>query len=230
MHVSEPVSTSSQTLFKGWQWRQGYLFGDPCVPEVWRWVASFLYFCAHSCCILADLHLLQPGILLLCCHCCTFHYSTFLGKVVLRGKACALISQLFDLEQITVSLCKVGVVSLSASHTWCVLPTKTVSSSMKDHLLKYTWISLLLRDWVDLSNSDDDDPVDLIWNEKDKKELFTRVCSFKLEEGRFRLEFRRKFFTQRLVRWWHRLPREAVDALFLEVFKASLDGALDNLI
>jgi len=32
------------------------------------------------------------------------------------------------------------------------------------------------------------------------------------------------------VRCWHRLPREAVDAPSLEVFKAKLDGALGNLI
>ena len=34
---------------------------------------------------------------------------------------------------------------------------------------------------------------------------------------------------ERVVRCWHRLPREAVDALSLEVFKARLDGALGNL-
>ena len=39
-----------------------------------------------------------------------------------------------------------------------------------------------------------------------------------------------KFFTQRVVRHWHRLPREAVGAPSLEVFKARLDGALGNLV
>ena len=46
--------------------------------------------------------------------------------------------------------------------------------------------------------------------------LFTRPCSdwtkangFKLEGGR--LNIRKKFFTPRVVRPWHRLPREAVD-------------------
>ncbi|KGL95861.1 hypothetical protein N301_06824, partial [Charadrius vociferus] len=53
--------------------------------------------------------------------------------------------------------------------------------------------------------------------------------SFKLEEGRFRIDIRKKFFTLRVVRHWPRLPREAVAAPSLEVFKARLDGALSNL-
>ncbi|KFQ39899.1 hypothetical protein N332_01989, partial [Mesitornis unicolor] len=53
---------------------------------------------------------------------------------------------------------------------------------------------------------------------------------FKLEEGRFILDIRRKFFTVRVVRHWHRLPREAVDAPSLEVFKARLDRALSSLV
>ncbi|KAK4818124.1 hypothetical protein QYF61_006211 [Mycteria americana] len=67
--------------------------------------------------------------------------------------------------------------------------------------------------------------------------LFTRACSdrtrvngFKLREGRFRLAIRKKFFTMKVVRHWNRLPREAVDAPSLEVFKARLDGALSNLV
>ncbi|KFQ38913.1 hypothetical protein N332_14195, partial [Mesitornis unicolor] len=53
---------------------------------------------------------------------------------------------------------------------------------------------------------------------------------FKLEEGRFRLDIRKKFFTVQVVRHWHRLPREVVDAPSLEVFKARLDRALGNLV
>ncbi|KFQ82635.1 hypothetical protein N337_09036, partial [Phoenicopterus ruber ruber] len=51
---------------------------------------------------------------------------------------------------------------------------------------------------------------------------------FKLKEGRFRL--RKKFFTVTVVMHWNRLPREAVDAPSLEMFKARLDGALSNLV
>ncbi|KFW73725.1 hypothetical protein AS28_13366, partial [Pygoscelis adeliae] len=53
---------------------------------------------------------------------------------------------------------------------------------------------------------------------------------FKLKEGGFRLDIRKKFFTMRVVRHWNRLPREVVDAPSLEVFKARLDGALSNLV
>ncbi|KFQ94465.1 hypothetical protein Y956_06135, partial [Nipponia nippon] len=53
---------------------------------------------------------------------------------------------------------------------------------------------------------------------------------FTLKEGRFRLDIKKKFFTVRVVRHWHRLPREGVDAPSLEVFKARLDGAWSSLV
>ncbi|KFR02316.1 hypothetical protein Y956_14384, partial [Nipponia nippon] len=53
---------------------------------------------------------------------------------------------------------------------------------------------------------------------------------FKWKEGRFRLDLRKKCFTMRVVRHWNRLPREAVDAPSLGVFKERLDGALSNLV
>ena len=51
----------------------------------------------------------------------------------------------------------------------------------------------------------------------------TRDNEFNLKEGRFRLDLRKKFFTQRVVRHWHRLSREAVDVLSLEVFKVGME-------
>jgi len=70
---------------------------------------------------------------------------------------------------------------------------------------------------------------------KDGAKVFSRACGnrtrgngFKLKEGRFRLDTK-TFFTVRVVKHWHRLPTEVVDAPSLE-FKARLDGALSNLI
>ena len=72
---------------------------------------------------------------------------------------------------------------------------------------------------------------------KEGNQLFTRVHrdrtrgnGFKLKEGRFTLAVRRRYFAERVVRCWHRLPREAADALSLEVLKARLDEALDSLV
>ncbi|PKU32181.1 hypothetical protein llap_17513 [Limosa lapponica baueri] len=72
---------------------------------------------------------------------------------------------------------------------------------------------------------------------RDGEGLFIRECShrtrgngFKLKEGRFRLDIRKKFFTVGVVRHWNRLPREVVDAPSLEVYETRLDGALSNLV
>jgi len=59
--------------------------------------------------------------------------------------------------------------------------------------------------------------------------IVTRGNVFKLKEGRFRVDVRKKFFTQGVVKCWHRLPREAVGVPSLEAFKAGLDGALGSL-
>ena len=73
--------------------------------------------------------------------------------------------------------------------------------------------------------------------EKDGDKLFSRACyymtrgnCFKLREGRFRLDTRKKYFMMRVAKPWHRLPREVVNAPSLETLKVRLDGALSNLI
>ncbi|KAJ7399298.1 hypothetical protein BTVI_116202 [Pitangus sulphuratus] len=61
-----------------------------------------------------------------------------------------------------------------------------------------------------------------VWSDR------TRRDGFKLKESRFRLDISKKFFPVRVVRHQHKLPREAVAAPSLEVFKARLDWALRN--
>jgi len=72
---------------------------------------------------------------------------------------------------------------------------------------------------------------------KDGENLLIKACcdrtrsnGFKLREGRFRLDIRKKFFTMSVAKHWNRLPREVVEAPSLEIFKARLDGALSSLV
>ena len=59
-----------------------------------------------------------------------------------------------------------------------------------------------------------------------------RTCrsGFQGRQGRFKLGLRMKFFPERLVRHWNRLPKEVVDAASLEAFKARLDVAQGILV
>ena len=52
----------------------------------------------------------------------------------------------------------------------------------------------------------------------------------KLHQGRFRLDIKKPFFTERVVKHWNRLPKEVVDAPGLSVFKRHLDNALNTML
>lgn len=71
---------------------------------------------------------------------------------------------------------------------------------------------------------------------KEKERVFSGACcggtkggGVKLKKGRFGLDVREKCFTVRMVRLWHRVSREAVDAASLEVSKVRLDKAGSSL-
>ena len=57
-----------------------------------------------------------------------------------------------------------------------------------------------------------------------------RGSGLKLHKERFRLDIRKNFFSDKVLRYWNRLPREVVESKSLEVLKEHFSVVLRQIV
>ena len=57
-----------------------------------------------------------------------------------------------------------------------------------------------------------------------------RGKGLKVHQGRFRLDIRKNFITEKVVKHWKSLPREVVESPSLEMFKKHVDVAFQDMV
>ena len=58
----------------------------------------------------------------------------------------------------------------------------------------------------------------------------TRGHSLKLHQEKHRMHIRKKYFMERVIKYWNGLPREVAESPSLDVFKKRLDMALSAMV